>query len=198
LYDLASITDVFANAWSSAGKEMAWLGLPVVLYSRELALYPASLNYVGTTKSEYFQQIERALNDGWDPERIRKVYRWCAVEFDYSSLDISESFSRNENGTFAQKALGKILRTIAPTWEQERDCRERAKRLSVGGKINRMIIDHLNSAVDLDEAAPAVSLAEETGFLKSEVRRLADGLFGSEMNSRSNALANKLRAFASS
>ena len=40
LYDLARITDVFANAWSSAGKEMAWLGLPVVLYSPELTLYP--------------------------------------------------------------------------------------------------------------------------------------------------------------
>ena len=24
LYDLANITDAFANAWSSAGKEMAW------------------------------------------------------------------------------------------------------------------------------------------------------------------------------
>ena len=73
LYDLANIADVFANGWSTAGKEMAWLGLPVVLYSNDLTLYPPSLNYVGTTKPEYFRQIEQALNDGWDPERIRKT-----------------------------------------------------------------------------------------------------------------------------
>ncbi len=190
LYDLAGITDVFANAWSSAGKEMAWLGVPVVLYSHELTLYPTSLNYVGTTHDEYFQQIERALNEGWDPGWIRKVYRWSAVEFYYSSLDISESFAKDENRPFFRKAFDKALRAIAPTWEQQRDCRDRAKSLTVRDKINAIIGDQLRAAVDVKDIMPPVSFIEETALLKSEVCRLVDGLFGAAENSRNNSLAS--------
>ena len=43
LFDLANVTDVFANGWSSAGKEMAWLGLPVVLYSDDVYAVPIRL-----------------------------------------------------------------------------------------------------------------------------------------------------------
>ena len=66
LYDLAAITDVFANGWSSAGKEMSLLGLPVVLYSPQFVLYPPGLNYVGTSTAGYFAEIERALADFWE------------------------------------------------------------------------------------------------------------------------------------
>ncbi len=199
LYDLASVTDVFANAWSSAGKEMAWLGLPVVLYSPGLALYPANLNYVGVTEVEYFQQIEQALRDGWDPNRIRKIYRWCAVEFFYSSLDISESFSKDEHATTLQKGVGKLLRSVAPRWEQKKNCRRRAARLSCADRINRIVSEKLNAAVDLCTMdAAVVSHLEETVYLKAEVRRLADGLYGTKDGPRKNALAEKLRNFADS
>ena len=196
LYDLATITDVFANGWSSAGKEMSLLGLPVVLYSPQLVLYPPSLNYVGTTRMEYFSQIERALEDGWNVERIRRTYRWNAVEFRYSTLDISDSFSRNEHAPFIVKALRKMIKSVAPTMEQERDCRRRAKRLSVGGMISDVIHGRLNSAVDLDLPPSSFSLEEETALLRREVGRLVDGLYGSARNLQNNALADKLRAYA--
>lgn len=196
LYDLAAIVDVFANGWSSAGKEMVSLGLPVVLYSPELALYPTQLNYVGTTREEYFGQIEQALRDGWDPERIRKVYRWYAVEFHYSALDISESFTKDENASVLKKGLAKLLSVAAPGLEQEADCRRRAKSLRASAKIGRIIHEQLNAAVDLDEPASAITLAEETTFLKREVRRLVDGLYGSGENLRNNTLALRLRGFA--
>ena len=199
LYDLASITDVFANAWSSAGKEMAWLGLPVVLYSPELALYPTSLNYIGVTELEYFQQIEKALRDGWDVDRIRKTYRWCAVEFFYSSLDISESFTRDEHATFLQKCVRKLLGSVAPSREQKKNFRDRAARLTSAERINRILNEQLNAAVDLCTMdPPAVSYSEETAFLKTEVRRLVDGLYGARNGSRKNSLADKLRSFAES
>src|SRR5712691_1545322 len=76
LYDLADHTDVVLNSWSSTGKEMSLLGLPVVIYSRELAFYPPELNYVGTTHEEYFACIERAMTEGWSRERVRQAYRW--------------------------------------------------------------------------------------------------------------------------
>jgi hypothetical protein len=198
LYDLAAITDVFANGWSSAGKEMTSLGLPVVLYSPLLVLYPASLNYVGTTISEYFGQLERALQDGWNPDRIRKTFRWNAVEFYYSALDISDSFARDEHAPFLARALLKLINGVAPTFQQESDCRRRSKRLSASDKVCRIIHEQLAAAADLDGQPPSVSLAEETAFLKSEVRRLADGLYGPGRNPQNNDLASKLRYFADS
>src|SRR5262249_30054770 len=61
IYDLAEETDVFLNSWSSVGKEMSVLGLPVVIYSADLPLYPAELNYLGTSEEDYFQKIQQAL-----------------------------------------------------------------------------------------------------------------------------------------
>jgi hypothetical protein len=198
LYDLANIADIFANAWSTAGKEMAWLGLPVVLYSSDLTLYPANLNYVGATESEYFLKLEQALIDGWDPERIRKTYRWCALEYKCAAVDISESFSRSEHRSFIERASGKLLRSILPSHEQEADCRHRADHLLAAERINRMIRDRMRSILDLGELDTTVSQAQETGFLKQEVRRLADGIFGATGDSRQGTLASKLRKFADS
>jgi hypothetical protein len=198
LYNLAGITDVFVSAWSSAGKEMAWLGMPVVLYAEDLALYPAELNYVGTTREEYFRRIEQALEDGWSAERIRQGYRWSAVEMYYSTLDISESFSKSESAPLARKLISRILRTVAPGFEQRRDCRKRTKRLEAGATVNRIIDERWAAAVDMELHRSSITAAEETENLKREVARLVDGLFGAESDPQRNALAARLRSFAQS
>jgi hypothetical protein len=198
LYDLAGITDVFVSAWSSAGKEMAWLGMPVVLYDDDLALYPADLNYVGMTTPDYFRCIEQALLDGWSADRIRKGYRWCAVELYYSTLDISESFAKNENAPLPSKLASGLMRAVAPGIEQHWDAFRRARRLTAGAAVNRIIDAQLKSAVDIDYPGPPITFAEETENLKHEVGRLADGLFGPEGRGRRNVLASRLRSFAKS
>jgi hypothetical protein len=198
LYDLANIADIFVNAWSTAGKEMAWLGLPVVLYSNDLTLYPASLNYVGTTEPEYFRKIEQALNDGWDPQRIRKTYRWCALEYKCASLDISESFSRSEHRSFIARASSKVVRSIFSSHDQEADCRNRASHLLSSARIDRMLKEQMRSVLDLDELDKTVSQSQETGFLKQEVGRLADGIYGATDDSQPGTLAYKLRKYADS
>jgi len=198
LYDLAGIVDVFANSWSSAGKEMAMLGIPVVLYSHSLVSYPSELNYVGNTQKEYFRQLEQALKDGWSPEWIRKSYRWCGMEYGYSLLDISESFSRSENRSTLAKVISKLMRGIAPYREQESDCRDRALRLSCSGMINLVLSDQLTSILDIDEHDVTVSHSEETGSIKREVRRLVEALYGAKDGYHRNSLANKLHNFANS
>jgi hypothetical protein len=198
LYDLAKVTDVFANAWSSAGREMAWLGLPVVLYADDLTLYPPDLNFVGTTMTSYFEQIQAALNEGWNAERIRRAYRWCAVELFHGSLDIAESFSRDEHRPFARKAFARLVDTVAPGYRMERECRKRAPRLAVGPRVNRLLEEQLAAPIDLEQASPAPSYAEETAFLKQEVRRLTVGLYGPSPDERMNPLAANLLRFADS
>jgi len=198
LYDLADVADAFTNAWSSAGKEMAWLGLPVVLYSRDLTLYPANLNYVGTTEVEYFQMIERALRDGWDPERIRKTYRWCAIEYKLAALDISDSFSNGGHRSVLARAKSRLLRGLRLSQEQESDCRNRAPRLSCSGVINAILSGDVKSVLDLEMRAATVSETEETQCLKREVGRLANGLYGAVNGYREHSLAGRLHSFATS
>lgn len=194
LYDLAGMTDVFLNGWSSAGKEMAWLGLPVVLYSSKLTLYPSDLNYVGTSEEHYFAQIERAIEEGWDPQRIRRTYRWCAIEYHAAALNIADSYSRTERYSFVSRAIGKVLRGIAPYHEQKADCRRRAPRLAAAAAIERILREGLGSALELPDSMPTVSYAEETEHLKREVGRLIAGFYPGY--SGHNTLVPKLRQFA--
>jgi hypothetical protein len=198
LYDVANITDVFANAWSSAGREMAWLGLPVVLYADDLALYPSDLNYVGTSMPAYFGKMVQALSEGWNEKWIRQTYRWCAVDLFYSLLDISESFSRDEYLSRMKKGLKKAVSLVAPTYEVERDCRDRAESLAAGAGINRIITENLAAPIDLQDLRPCVTYEEETFFLKQEVRRLVLGLYGEPNTYSKGSLAAKLLDFATS
>jgi hypothetical protein len=198
LYDVANITDVFANAWSSAGREMAWLGLPVLLYADDLALYPSELNYVGTTKPEYFAKLEQALREGWSEERIRKTYRWCAVDLYYALLDISDSYSKDEYLPFLRKGLRRALSMVAPTREAERDCRDRAPRLAAAHGINRIIDENLAAPIDLEDPRPSITVEEESSFLRQEVHRLALGLFGDPSLHAKGSLAARLFDFAAS
>lgn len=87
LYDLALVTDVFASAWSSVGVEMSMYGSPVVLYSKDLPLYPLSLNEIGNNVPDYFEKIEKALNQPFDFERIRQTLRW--LYFYYSAMTVN-------------------------------------------------------------------------------------------------------------
>lgn len=198
LYDLANITDVFANAWSSAGKEMAWLGLPVVLYSNDLTLYPAELNFVGTTELEYFQKIEQALRVGWSPERIRKTYRWCALEYEGAAIDISESYVRQENHSVFSRSVSKALRMVGLYHEQNRDCRNRASRLSSSTQISRVLTEKLDSVVDLRACFASTTDTEEADALRQEVGRLVRALYGADRETQQDSLASRLRHFADS
>ncbi len=81
LYDLAKDVDVVLNAWSSAGKEMGLLGLPVVEWATEVLLYQPDERYCATDHDSYRSCIEKALADGWDGGTVRKLFRWCALEY---------------------------------------------------------------------------------------------------------------------
>jgi hypothetical protein len=176
---------------------MAWLGLPVVLYSPDLTDYPADLNYVALTEPEYYQTIDRALTDGWDPERIRRTYRWCAIEYDRSLLDISESYSRREGRSLLARGMSLLVRAVAPYRIQRSDCRHRAPRLSCADKIHRVLRDALPSPLDLDPGSEGLTREEETELLKAEVRTLLEGLYGRARRHPEGSLAAKLSEFSS-
>jgi hypothetical protein len=200
IYDLAIIVDTFANAWSTAGEEMILLGIPVVLYSHDLVMYASDLNYVGTSRLEYFQKIESALNHGWNPERIRKAYRWAGMKLEYASLDISDSFTgtRHKGSSKTYRIFNKLRRIVFPDSVQNFSCRNRAAHLSSAEKINQIFHEELDSALDVNKQAIENNLFEETVCLKREVGRLVEGLVGSKEIKRQSLLIKNLMNFASS
>jgi hypothetical protein len=196
IYDLADEADVFLNSWSSVGKEMSVLGLPVVIYSAELPLYPAELNYLGTSEADYFDKIERALKDGWSIENSRKAFRWLAVEYDYALIDISESYFELEtqNKNLVSRAAGRLRRSIDAHYKERSDLKLRAPRLRSAGQIEDTIEANSDSVLDRLRLDPdsAPTLEQETGYIENELRRLRLALYDNTPAGPENTLSYRL------
>ena len=204
MYDVAEEASVILNAWSSAGKELTLLGLPVVVYAPQLLLYPSELNYVGTTVEQYFQRIEEALRKGWDAENIRMAYRWHVLEFKTSLVDIGESFRASEadrRPDWPRRISAAILRRAFPYRDERCDCARRAPVLKAANVINRIFQSRAESilGVDIHENSPEVTVSQETDFLKREIARLIRARYGevtpTEMCSK---LKSRLMQFSAS
>lgn len=203
LYDLAEITDVCLNGWSSAGKEMNLLGIPVVIYSGDLVFYPPDLNYLGETLESYFGQIEQALKDGWSHERIRRTYRWLALEDRYSRLDISDSYSYKEHAwrPIWQRVVGRVRRELSPHSQQRSDCKHRAAKMLAAPLINRILTEARESVLDIVDTSQLECVSEEveTRALKVQLGRLVSALYGDQPSAQaSGTLRQRLLEFVHS
>jgi len=209
LYDIAGEADVFLNAWSNVGKEMSLLGIPVVIYSQDLIFYPADLNYLGSSKKDYFAKIELALKEGWSFERIRRTYRWYALDHKYSLFDISDRYPESiKRINLVQRGIRKFFRKIVPAsdaWFRQMDRKyiEKRKRpISSGKLVHELIIGDKDSVLDIldPESIKRVTEKQETKFLKREMKRLLHTLY-SEQEIKSNTsipLLKNIKAFIES
>jgi len=177
IYDLAEYTDVFLNAWSSAGREMALLGIPVVAYCPELLLYPADLNYVGTTHAAYFAAIETALRDGWSFERVRKAYRWCVLELVHGVANIGDGYHFTEEPPRSLWQRGLRAALALPGVREPLDLVRRPRRLREQDRLAHAITSGRETLLDLHQK---VDEAAETAALRAQLARLARALYPSE------------------
>ncbi len=177
LYDLAAEVDVVLNGWSSAGKEMSMLGIPVVLYTKDILYYPASLNYLGRSRSEYFEMIDQALNDGWSFERIRRAYRWQVLEFERSTIDISDCYSPKMERPLSVRIVSRVRRRFQPAFEQVADCAKAQQGVSSWEEFGQVILDD-KFVLDVTHQVSNCSEEEETGYLVEEVRGIIEKFYG--------------------
>lgn len=192
LYDLVEHVDVVLNAWSSVGKEMSILGLPVVIYSSEIAFYPTALNYLGEREDEYFRCIERALSDGWNFERIRAAYRWGAFEFERTTISIESGYQGGpaSKRTIPRRAVDRVMRKFDPLFAERRDCRQRCRPVESADDIVRVIESGAASPADLldPEMIERSTIEQETKDLKREVTKLANALYPDAKSRKNNRL----------
>lgn len=181
MYDLADQTDVFLNSWSSVGKEMALLGVPVVLYAPDLAFYPPDLGYWGTTSSDYFAAIDRALAEGWSFDRVRKAYRWYVLEFVRAAVNLGDRYPKREGlrRSFRQRVVEQVDRRVLPGFEQRWDCARRGAASRSVDQVCVLFETRSTTVIDLEPPGspdPGAGEAEEFA-LRREMLRLANALF---------------------
>ena len=174
LYDLLPQVDVGLNGWSSTGKELAMMGIPVVLFTGDILFYPSSLNSLASDREDYFLRIDQALEDGWSFDRIRQVFRWLAVEYTLGTIDISDRFTYKEGArSLFRRAIGKLRRTFAYRFE--------ASRLNIsmrhGQSFAKVILDDV-SLIDLNIAQQRrLNAAQEDRLIRQEMKQIVQSLY---------------------
>jgi hypothetical protein len=180
LYDLAKETDVVLNAWSSAGKELGLLGLPVVEWASELVFYPPEDELCAFDPESYGNRIELALKRGWNAEQVIKMYRWHVLEYGLSNFDTSARriFLENRFGDLAFRGVRKIARRISPFYADAWFASRRAIPAETVRAIERMVSTGAPSLAHGKEDRSTDTEKAEEATLARELRRLISALFG--------------------
>lgn len=188
VYDIMEHVDVGVNSWSSVGKEMALLGIPVVTYSEAILGYPGELNFVGLTIEQYEDRLEEALGVGWSPAQIHLVYRWYATEFLRPTIDLGGSAPKlGRPIKLIPRAISKLLRIIDPSFYQRRDCRRRLSNIPSAAVLERVFAERADSVLSIpreDVAFMAVSEEEEAVAIREEMRRLVRFMYGDRIKNK--------------
>lgn len=174
LYDLLPQVSVGLNGWSSTGKELAVMGIPVVLFTGDILFYPSSLNSLASDRGDYFRRIDEALQNGWSFERIRQVFRWLAVEYTLGTIDISDRFTYTEGArSWFRRAIGKLRRTFAYRFEASRLSRPMIQ----GQTFARVILDNA-SLIDMNITQQGrLDVAEEDRLIRQEMKGIVQSKF---------------------
>ncbi len=204
-YDIIEETEVFLNAFSTSARELTMLGLPALTYNNEDVLEPVSINYKGNSIEEYLKQIDILLEQRFDVERIRKAYRWRALEQVYSHISIAESFNdKDDLLSFSEKVIKKLQRTINkvfPQSIQKIHIFQRARKLQAQSTIDALL------TLDAGNASNVITINQdylidenqEIGLIRKEIKRLMSYLYTNDKNKtiKSGTLRSYLETFVS-
>ncbi len=174
IYDLVPYVDVGLNAWSSTGKELANLGVPVVLYSDDIIFYPASLNLLARDEKDYFEKIDQTIASGWSFDRVVQVFRWLALEYTLGTVDIHDGFSFGEGRrSFLRRAMGKLRRMLAYRLEAS----WLGRRLRHHSTIVQCILEDADMLTLQYEGQGALAPDQELDIIRAEMRKLVEVMY---------------------
>lgn len=189
IYDLAQETDVFLNAWSTVGMEMSLLGIPVVIYSKDLIFYPSDLNYVGKDRNDYFKKIDLALKDGWSYEKIKKTYRWLGLYYYQTIMRLGRKRPELkrpiiiklffDTANYLYGLLPLRMKTRLTVEKTQAVCREQLAEYVDISRVEKMLYKCGDTLVNMKAVLTAgVTKKEEDVSLRYEVKRIYRALYG--------------------
>ena len=154
IYDLADHASLVLNAWSSVGEELALLGLPVLIYSPELVMYSPRINYLASSKDEYFLMIEKLSTMKISLENIRNTFRWFGMKLENTTIEILQikrSFLPENILRFSRRVQRKIYAILKladySTYIKRMEIGRYKKTVNVLG-ISQMLIEKKASLLD--------------------------------------------------
>ena len=115
LYDILPSIDALITGWSATSIEAMYYGIPVVTYDKNLPSFPSSIHLTGSTKKEYYFNIEKAVKMGRNEVHKKNAIEWWAFNalgtFDHP-LFIQELLEKHfgKAGYFVFMALKKLLK----------------------------------------------------------------------------------------
>lgn len=200
-YDLLEEANLFVNAFSTSAREITMLGLPVLTYNNEDVLEPVSINYKGNSINEYLEQIDILLCQRFNVERIRRAYRWRALEQVYSHISIAESSKEKDDLlSLREKMINKLKRIINkafPLWLQKKEIRQRSEKLAASNTIEAILMRDAGnvSNVIVADANQIIDENQEMDLIKSEIKRIVSCLYP---DSSKPVIAGSLRYYLES
>jgi len=198
LYDLLEDTDVLVTGWSVTALEALVVGIPVVTYDKRLPSYPDDIHYSGRSESDYYKNIDRALNEGWRIENVINGFRWYAFNFDACAVTVSESF-----GKFELSSLHKFLwrvKSRIPVLHHSLDLHMWRAALP-GARIVSAMLEKGQDALpptkkSLNETA---TTTEDGSFILESLSRLHEMLYANKkLPQHKRGLSRNIRVFLAS
>lgn len=106
--DICGVSGVLVTGWSSTALEALMLGVPVVTYDQALPEFPSSIHLSGSTKDEYFSNLDIALLQGESQREELKINaeRWLVHSLVRGAVSLSGR-------------LFESIRTSGPTWARK-------------------------------------------------------------------------------
>jgi hypothetical protein len=200
IYDIAQETDMFLNAWSSVGVEMSLLGIPVVIFTKELIFYPPNLGYLAKDSKDYFEKVELALKKGWSYEKIKMTYRWLALYYYHTIVRLRDKKTLTKNSVskiFFSKTINyfyrllpfKIRKFMIKIYymipglgvgkRQINDCKRQLTEHVDISSVEKMIKNSGDTLIDVEKILKnKTTEKEEDLFVRHEVKRIYDALYG--------------------
>lgn len=120
LYDIAREVDVALTAWSSVGKELMLLGIPLVLYTADSQWFPASLARCARNTSEYEQMIADALESGWSIANSMGVLKWLVFEMCHNTFELTTRLSPARKIRFINQVYRVFNKFFGPAFQVKR------------------------------------------------------------------------------
>jgi len=190
IYDLATEVDVLLNSHSSSSLDFLYLGLPVVVYDKNILTFPLELHYYGFNESEYISAIEKATNDSWRFDNVYKLYKWMNIQLNLSVFDISDATKQfYKKKTFLQL----ILRKIFPLRYSRKDIKNSEFSIKEKNNIEKMILHDLDTRLDIVD--PSISGGHDHGLVINNLQRVLDDYYGS---SKKTKLYNNIKLYLNS
>jgi len=92
LYDFLDEVDVLVTGWSSVGLEAALQGVKLITYDSTLPGYPASIGLTGTSKQEYFDNLDTALRGATEIPFRDNALKWMHLLMNIGTTRVGGRF----------------------------------------------------------------------------------------------------------